>query len=212
MNMTGAFRHLANVLKSEIRTCVPAQIESFDSTNLTVNARPLIDGIRTVQNGRNLKLETGEAVKVEDYTLPSLLNVPVSILWFGEGGITVPIVPGAQGLLLVCDRDIRRFKDTQEQSPQASLRRFDMNDSIFLPFLPKRSELTTYNNDAVEVCHGATKLAVAADGISITGNVTIDGTLTTTGEATINNIPFTTHTHMYSPGPGTPTDTGAPST
>ena len=207
--MTGLLRQFANTFKNEIRTCIPAEVESFNPEKLTVNVKPLIQGIK-IGTGRELQLDTGEEVVVEDYTLPSIVSVPVSMLWFGNGGITMPINPGAQGLLMVCDRDIRLFKESRVESPQASLRRFNMNDSSFLPFLPKPMELTNYNNEAVEVRYDETLLQVDSNGVNITGNVNITGTLTTTEEATIKGIDFTTHTHQYVPGTGTPTDTNPP--
>lgn len=209
MNITGLLTQFSNSFKNEIRTCIPAQIESFDPESLTVNAKPLIQGIR-IGNNREIQLETGEKVVVDDYALPSVIKVPVSMMWFGNGGVTLPINAGSQGLLLICDRDIRLFKQSRTDSAQGSLRRFNMNDSIFLPFLPKPMELTDYNNEAVEVRYDSTKLKVSSSGVDIVGNVNIEGSLTTTEDAQISGIGFLTHTHTYSPGPLPPTETAPP--
>lgn len=209
MNITGLFRQFANTFKNEIRTCIPAQVESFDPEKLTVNVKPLIKGIK-IGSEREVQIDTGEELIVDDYSLPSIVSVPVSMLWFGNGGITMPINPGAQGLLMVCDRDIRLFKQNRTESAQASLRRFNMNDSSFLPFLPKPVELTNYNNEAVEVRYDETLLQVDGSGVNITGNVNITGTLTTTGDAEIAGVDFITHTHTYSPGPLPPAETAPP--
>jgi hypothetical protein len=112
--------------------------------------------------------------------------------------------------LQVCDRDIRAFKEDQAESAQGSLRTFNINDAVFLPFLPKRAELTNYNNEAIELKYDANLIQVNSTGINITGNVNITGNLTVSGEATISDIPFTTHTHQYIPGAGTPIPTDPP--
>lgn len=209
MNNSELLRHFANNLKNEIRTCMPAEVESFDPVKLTVNVKPLIQGIK-VGNTRQVKLETGEMVVVDDYSIPSILNVPVQIISFGNGRITFPIKKGLQGILSICDRDIRLFKESQAESAQGSLRRFNMNDAVFLPYLPKRAELTDYNNEAIEIKYGAKLIQVNSEGINMTGNVNITGNLIVSGEATISEIPFTAHTHQYSPGPGTPIPTDPP--
>lgn len=209
MNNTELLRHFANNLKNEIRTCIPAEVESFDPVKGTVNVKPLIQGIK-IGSTRQVKLETGEVVVVDDYSIPSILNVPVQMIFFGNGKITFPIKQGLQGILSICDRDIRLFKESQIESVQGSLRRFNMNDAVFLPYLPKRAELTGYNNDAIEIKYDENLIQVNSEGINLIGNVNITGNLIVSGEATISEIPFTTHTHQYVPGTGTPTPTDPP--
>lgn len=209
MNDTQLLKKLAERIKSEIRTCIPAVVENFDSTKLTVDVKPLIRGIR-IGTSRKLKLETGEIVLVDDYSMPSVINVPVQILWFGNGGITFPIKKGLIGTLKVCDRDIRLFKENQAESNQASLRKLNINDAVFEPFLPKRAELTNYNNNAIELKFDNKLIQINEAGINMVGDVNITGNLNVTGEATIGDIAFTTHVHEYIPGTGTPTNTNPP--
>lgn len=227
MNITQLLKHFSNDMLSKIRTCIPAEVESFDPENGTVNVKPLIQGIR-IGSSRKVKLNTGEVVVVDDHSMPSILNVPVQMIVFDNGRITFPIKKGLQGTLSICDRDIRNFKESQTESVQGSLRKFNMNDAIFEPFLPKKAQLAGYNNDAIELKFNSTLMKIDDSGVEvtgavkvtggvdiagevdITGNVNITGHLITTGEATINAIPFTAHTHQYAPGAGTPIPTDPP--
>jgi hypothetical protein len=182
-------------IKKNIRTCLPVEVESFNSSTMRVNVKPLIRGIRINTSGREIQLDTGEKALIEDYQLPSILDVPVSMMFQGNIGITIPITAGMQGIALVSDRDISLFKQSRQTSNQATLRKFSINDSFFLPCLPQGIE--DYNNEAVEIRNGATKLTVGSEGVNITGNLIVNG------------IDFLTHTHLYNDN-GTPTQTGIP--
>ena len=182
-------------LKKNLRTCLPVEVESFNSSTMTVNVKPLIQGIRTSEGGREIKTETGEIILIEDYQLPSILDLPVRLLWQGNMGITIPITAGMQGMAIVCDRDIRLWKSSRASSRQASLRKFNINDSFFLPGIPQ--EIEDYSNEAIEIRNGETKLSVGSEGVDITGNLVVNG------------IDFLTHTHLYNDN-GTPTQTGEP--
>jgi hypothetical protein len=205
MNLTGLLQRFANFTLSSVRTNIPAKVISFDATNLTVNVQVLIQGKRISKDGTLQQMETGELVLAENFTLLPILNVPISIICQAGFGIKIPIRAGAIGTLIVCDRDISQFKKSQSLSPQASLRKFDLNDSIFLPFLLTKGSIADYGNDAVEVFYGATKLKVKESGVEITGDLTISG------DATIGGIPFSTHIHPYLNGT-TPSQTGTPET
>lgn len=211
MNITALLHRFANYFSSNIRTCIPAQVISFDASNLTVNVQVAIQGIRVSKTGTRRQLETGEIVFAEDYDLSPILSVPVSMMWWNNYGITLPIAAGNLGTLIVCDRDISVFKKLQKVSPQPSLRKFDLNDSIFLPFLPKKASISEYSSNSIDVRFGSTKLKVSASGVDITGNLTVSGTSTLTGGATINGTPFASHKHPYLNG-STPSTTGTPTT
>lgn len=209
MNITGLLQRFANFTLSSIRTNIPAKVISFNATDLTVNVQVLIQGKRVSKNGTLQQMETGELVLAENYTLSPILNVPVSMICQQGFGVKVPIRAGSIGTLIVCDRDISQFKKSQSLSPQASLRKFDLNDSIFLPFLLTKGSITDYGNDAVEVFFGDTKLKVKESGVEITGNLIVSGDVTIDGEATIGEIPFSTHIHPYL-NVATPSTTGTP--
>jgi phage baseplate assembly protein gpV len=75
--------------------------------------------------------------------------------------------------------------------------------------------ITTTNDETQIVCNGTTVL-INGSGVTITGNVTINGKLTVTdtieatNEITGNSIDLSQHVHTYSPGSGSPTDTSTP--
>lgn len=208
MNIAGLLQRFANYTLSSVRTNIPAKVITFDPTNLTVNVQVLIQGKRVSDKGVLQQMETGELVLTENYTLSPILNVPISMICQQNFGVKVPIKAGTIGTLIVCDRDISQFKKSQSLSPQASLRKFDLNDSIFLPFLLTKGSIDDYGDDAVEVFFGATKLKVKASGVEITGNLLVTGEITT-GEITTGGVPFATHIHPYLNGV-TPSTTGTP--
>lgn len=211
------FKHFEQSIKKSIRTCIPVEVESFDSSTMTVNVKPLIKGIRFVEEGQRTNLTTGEIGLIDNYELPSILGLPVSLMLQGDIGITIPIVAGNQGLAMVSDRDIRLWKSSRAISNQASLRLFNINDSFFLPFLPQGVE--DYNNNSVEIRNGSTKLEVSSDSVNITGDLLVDGETTLTGDLSINGnttitgnlvvngIDFSTHIHSYDDS-GTTKQTG----
>lgn len=203
MNITALLRRFANYVTADIRTHVPAQVISFDPNNLTVDVQVAIQGVRISKTGTLIQLDTGERVLAENYNLAPILKVPISILWQRNKGITLPINAGDYGTLLVCDRDISAFKKSQSIAAQASLRKFDLNDSIFLPFLPAKASISDYSASSIDVRYGATKIKVSATGVDITGNLTVSG------NATIGGIPFGSHKHSYLNG-SAPSTTGGP--
>lgn len=215
MNITGLLKRFANYTLSSIRTCVPAKVISFDAENLTVNVQVLIQGKKISAKGNLQQMETGELVLAEDYTLSPILNVPISMICQSNFGIKIPIKAGAIGTLIVCDRDISQFKKSQTISPQASLRKFDLNDSYFLPFLLGSGSIADYGDDSVEIFFGETKLKVKETGVEITGDLLVSGQIKSkdliADTATIGDIPFTTHVHPYLNG-STPSTTGTPET
>tara|TARA_R110000868_G_scaffold245624_2_gene502160 strand:+ start:697 stop:1341 length:645 start_codon:yes stop_codon:yes gene_type:complete len=213
MNTNELLARFADSFRSELRTCLPAEVISFDSNNLTVDVQPLIQGVRVSKNGTIRQLETGERVLAENYKLSPLVRVPISILWFGDGGITMPISAGMQGLLLVCDRDIQSFKKSQNLSATASLRTHDLNDSFFLPFLPKKASISDYSSDSIDVRFGISKLKVSETEItSLVGTTEMKTSaigVEITGQLIVNGINFNTHIHPYL-NVVTPSTTGIP--
>lgn len=203
MNITGLLQRFANYIFSTVRTSIPAKVISFNAADLTVNVQVLIQGKRVSKNGALQQMETGELVLAENYTLSPILNVPISMICQEGFGVKIPIRAGAIGTLIVCDRDISQFKKSQNISAQASLRKFDLNDSYFLPFLLGKGSIADYGDDAVEVFYGNTKLKVKESGVEITGDLTISG------EATIGGIPFGAHIHPYL-NVAVPSTTGTP--
>jgi len=98
---------------------------------------------------------------------------------------------------------IERYKKDNDKFYRAIERQFDLNDSIFLPFLLTKGSIADYGDDAVEVFCGDTKLKIKESGVEITGDLTISG------EATIGGIPFSTHIHPYL-NVAVPSTTGTP--
>lgn len=189
---------------SKVRTAIPVQVTAVDLAKQTVTVQPIIMGKRYNKNSKiQDKDRMGNTVLMEDYQLPAITNVPILCFRAGAFMITLPITVGDQGILLVCDRDISNLKAKGgAKQPQASLRRFNLSDGIYLPFLPNaQNKAADYSTSAMVVTDGATKMTFDASGtIKVTG-----------GDVTVDNISVKNHTHPISV-PSTPYsgDTGAP--
>lgn len=67
--------------------------------------------------------------------------------------------------------------------------------------------IVTITNGQIELQVSSTNLIMTSSGISINGNVTVTGTIHSTGDMSAGSVTMQTHTHTYNPGPGSPTQT-----
>lgn len=108
----------------DVRVCLPARVERYDSTKGAVDAQPLVQQRR--------QDEAGEDV-VE--SLPVVPGVPV--VFPGGGGFVVqfPISVGDTGLLVFSSSSLDRWKDRGGIVDPGSHWRFALGDAVFLPGL-----------------------------------------------------------------------------
>lgn len=163
---------------------------------------------------------------------PDVFGVPFLVISGNRGNakITMPIQPGDNVLILFSDRNVGELLDSDGQQPVTSYSSLTHNyDPILaLPcFFTSPNEIEN-DTENVVIANGSTTVVIAPDGnvtitaptVAIEGNATISGDLAVEGditaanvtadtEVTAGSVTLTGHTHLYSPGPGSPTPTDA---
>jgi len=208
-NINEVLMYFGEKLKRNIHTCIPCEVVAVN--NDRVDVVPIYKNMK-IGTTKNIRMETGEYIRVDDYDCPALLNCPVCMLVNSVAKITIPISVGDQGLLVISEKDIRNWKEAKGKI-LASARKFDMNDGFFIPFI--NQSITGLSTDSIVIDYKGTKIEVTETKIEVTGDIEITGdlkvtgALQVTGEATIGSIPFSTHKHAYI-SPSGPAVTGVP--
>jgi len=187
--LTELLANFENTFKSNLHTCIPCKIEAVKDDR--VDVRPLYKGVK-IGNKKQIQIETGEEVIVEDYQLPLIINCPLVMLVNSNARITIPCEIGDSGLLIISERDINNWRDGKGDVLD-SLRKFNINDGFFLPFINQK--ITDYSNSSIQIQYKNSKIELKDGDIEIDGNLKIDGNLEVSGDATIGGISFLSHTH-----------------
>lgn len=217
MNETSLFREFENSFKTKLHTCFPCKVIAIDTETARVDVQAVF---KNVKIGTTLQktLETGEVVRVDEYEMPIICDVPIVALINTNSRITMPIEVGNTGLLIISEKDTYNWKNNISTSLN-SLRKFNINDGFFLPFI--NQSINNYLFNAIEINYKGKKIKITDSLIEITGNSKIVGNLEVTGnlkvdgdieavnakitgDATIGGISFLQHKHT-SAAPGSPT-------
>lgn len=123
---------------AEVHTCLPARVESYDSSNQTVNVKPLLK--------RNVLDEDGGEV-IE--TLPVIQSVPVVFPRAGGFFITFPIQVGDFVTLFFAERSLDRWiVGNGDEVEPVDVRTHDLSDAVAVPGLyPLSSALASADED-----------------------------------------------------------------
>lgn len=162
------------------------------------------------------KNEFGNTVACLPKELDILYGVPVKQLRWGQFEIQACPVEGDTGYIEVFVDDIQDWIKNGSRSIPWSQAKFVKKNCVFVPFVPNRKNAsTTYPADNTQlvirsknasitlvddgttssVKIGAQTMEVKTEnGVSITGNVTVEG------EVTANGIPLSAHTHTVPAG------------
>lgn len=162
------------------------------------------------------KNEFGNTVACLPKELDILYGVPVKQLRWGQFEIQACPVEGDTGYIEVFVDDIQDWIKNGSRSIPWSQAKFVKKNCVFVPFVPnKKNASATYPADNTQlvirsknasitlvddgttssVKIGAQTMEVKAEkGVSITGNVTVEG------EVTANGIPLSAHTHTVPAG------------
>jgi len=111
----------ANIMNTH--TCLPGEIQSYDSVKLTCSVRlgisPVIDD------------------QPEEY--PIISGVPVVFPRTKNGGITFPLSAGDSALIVFSERNLDQWRTFGPGQPPLDGRIFDINDAIAIPgFFPDK--------------------------------------------------------------------------
>jgi hypothetical protein len=148
-----------------MNTCIPAQVESFDSLAGTVTAKPSI---------KRKYVKDEEVVE-----MPPVYNVPVVFPRANDAVITFPIKKGDTVLLVFSQRSLERWKLQGGTVEAGDPRHHDLSDAIAIPGIyPKVKPILGYDSDNLVVRHGLTsKITVKKDKVEIAvgaGKLSVD--------------------------------------
>ena len=125
-----------------------------------------------------------------------LYNVPIQRPETQRAYIFLGIKKGDRGVLKFFDRSTEGYLQS-DFDYNSDERQHDLNDRVFsLGFIPD-SESYVYPTDKeieIGLKNKAIKMSFTENGITIVGDVAIDGDLTVSGEVTGNSIPLSTLT------------------
>lgn len=155
----------------DYRTAIPCVVVSAAADGTTVDVQPAVSLQQRIDGARR------------PVALPILRGVPVAVSGSSTLGyfVCVPMAPGDDGLLIVCDRalDSWQYGSGVQMPPDAQTpRHHDLTDAVFVPGLSRRSNaIPGYPTDALELRNraGTVKMRLTDAGIEFTGSVTANG-------------------------------------
>lgn len=118
----------------------------------------------------------------------TVYGLPYLRIQGGTNAIIIDPVPGDIGICVFADRDISKVKTTKKQSAPGSLREFDFADGMYLGGILNGApqNYIQFKNNSI---------TIKANSIIIDSNLTVNGTITATGDVTANGTSVHTHTH-----------------
>ncbi len=184
---------------ADLRVAMPGIIQGFDADEQTVTVQPAIQE-RVIDQDGNVRM----------VNLPLLLDVPISLPRGGGYLLTMPIQQGDECTVIFADSCIDAWWSQGGVQVQAEKRRHDLSDAFAILGVwsqPRRVANYSTTSTQLRTEDGSQYIDLSASGVTIKGNVTIDGQLTSTGvvqapTATIGGISMTTHTHVAPSGGG----------
>ena len=218
-SMVGMLREVLRKVLLSTDDMLPAEVLAYDRTTNEARVRPLI---------RLLDTEGQTFARAE---VPS---VPVFTLGGGGFFVGFHLPPGSRGWLKASDRDLSLFRQSFESAAPGSRRLHSFEDALFIPDPMTGYTIAAEDEQAmvvqsldgstrvalqdgrVKVTVGGTEYVVEPTGVTVNGdlqvNGDIDSTGTVTGDADVASgaVSLRNHTHLYNPGPGSPTPTQPP--
>jgi hypothetical protein len=178
-SLTGTFNTVLNKYMQSIDGVMPAQVINFlPGPPDYVSVQPLISTVSTDMSATS----RGQ-----------ISNIPVCQI--GGGGIVsrFNLIPGDQGLIIACDRDISLYMRNGLESQPNDYRIKDFSFSFFLPLVMRNYTVAPEDiqNAVLQNLSGTVRLSLFPDKIKVTGdaefvnNVTINGRLTVTGRTIV---------------------------
>lgn len=182
--------------------CLPCIVIAADANREYVTVRPQIRMVGT------------------DNTLTSRAQVArVPVFTLGAGGFVMswPIKPNDLGWIKASDRDISLYLQANKEAAPNSQRIHSFSDGVFFPDAARQFALADEDADNAvwQALDGSVKIAMGPAGVKITatlvhmtGDLMVDGAITSTGNMTGGGKSLDTHIHSgVQTGSG---DTGPP--
>lgn len=141
-------------------------------------------------------------------------GLPVWRLQGGNSAVIVTPAVGDIGLAVFASTDISNVKRAKEPTTPGSFRRFDWADGIYLGGLlnAPATQFVRMDGDGVTitaapglpVTFNADSVVINADTVSMSGDLTVAGSITSGPGSTFDGVAFDTHQHSaVTPGGGT---------
>ena len=173
-DLSVAFELLKKNIFFNLNVCLPATVISYNSSNNTVDLQPAIQVVLT----DNTFLD-----------MPQLFDIPVLEIGGKSLSVKIPLQEGDTGIVIFCDRDITLFKQEKNNTQPNTLRKHDLSDGIFIPM--RFGNAGASDNITIQSADGSTKFEVTSSGISVKGDITVEGDVIADG------ISLKNHTHQY---------------
>lgn len=182
-----AMKDLFKSMSNEMHTALPGKIVSFDAASCTATVQPVM-----------------KYTKPDKSTIdfPELPSVPVVFPQGAGLGVSIafPVVAGDTCLLVFSEQSIDYWRYGQETGTDL---RFDVSNAMCIPGLftsgSEAVQKACAENAAVMVA-GGTSLTVSSSGVSIKGNLSVDGGITSTGDTVAQGKSVASHTHTGDSG------------
>ena len=169
------------------------------------------------------QLTAQAAASGKSLPMPSMTKLPYTRLQGGIAAVIIDPVPGDICVFSCCKQDISGIKQgTSQPVPAGTYRSFSQSDSIAVGAIhtktpevwieikqdktviihaPKGCKIES--DETVEVT--AKKVDITAPEVNITGDVTVNGSIKSTGDMTAGGKPYLSHTHRGDSGGTTST-------
>ena len=134
--------------------------------------------------------------------LPVISSVPILYIGNSTNKLKFKNTVGDIVTVFFTQLDLGKFLTYGTSGQVNSTEKFNLTNAFALPFCVH----TKVQNESMATAD----FEIIGD-IEVTGNITVTGGITTTGDCVADGVSLINHTHLYSPGSGTPTDTDAPS-
>lgn len=177
-------------------TAIPGIVNAVDLEKMVLEVQPAITASIEDENG-----------KLESVNLPVLINVP--IVFPGAGGfvLTMPIAVGDEVLVIFASRCIDAWWQNGGIQKAMEARMHDLSDGFAIPGIYSQPNvIPSISATAAQLRNkaGTSFIEIGADGkitlaapagVSITGDLTVSGSIGGSGGITDGGISLTTHKH-----------------
>lgn len=146
---------------------------------------------------------------IEIEGLPLISGVPVKFICGADFSIQIPVKAGDDCLVIFCDTDLDNWVAGKSGKPAFSQDLHGLNGAIALVGITNlNTQISDYITNGVRIKYKGSIIELKDDGIEITGNLKINGTVDATGEIKSGIIGLTSHTHTSPAGETGPANPG----
>ena len=136
---------------------------------------------------------------IEIEGLPLISGVPVKFICGADFSIQIPVKSGDDCLVIFCDTDLDNWVAGKGGKPAFSQDLHGLNGAIALVGITNlNTQISDYITNGVRIKYKGSIIELKDDGIEITGNLKVTGTIETQDVKT--NVVTSLNTHIHSGG------------